>query len=587
MRKILLHINIFAVMLISTGLFAQQNTEKQSPNYVWAVNANFGYSLLWGDAASQNPNPFARWFDSNESAFSYGLNIHHKLNNTFKLQGGVLFGNLKSYRENNSWSENTHPQTSAKTSYFDGHIALNVDFTSIMGFKPDRFVSFYGLVGVGMAQYSATSYLGSDEQKDRTVNGASTLIIPWGWGLDFRINDNFSITFENTFRHTFVDDFDAYIGADGNTLRDFYSVTGLGLTYKFGEKKEKKKPKIEIEPVDPIEDSTLAVAVVDEVPTEIVYRTNVPDSVSPNTEYNVNSIVNKGDTKGIGVYIMSIPEKFYVSNVIADGGEIEQDSSSLKVSWTNVPEDNLMISYKLSVGGIEKESYTLTSTYTYEEDSIQKEQVFNNIVYLKSVIVDDEIADNQKQDSTTTEQIPFASNIEYRVQVAAAFGGTVSKGLLKKRLGLSQDVKEDPYKNSYRYTVGSYNSYGEAAQNNALSKVKGAYVVVFVDGEYVGGLEKVNKEVMDQNGIYQDGLTYKVQIAGSKGRPYPISRLAYKYGLKENEITEDESAGWFLYSFGKYRNAEDAKPSLKQIKAKIPKAYIIKFSEGKRIRTSK
>ncbi|OYT11468.1 MAG: hypothetical protein B6I18_04130 [Bacteroidetes bacterium 4572_112] len=573
-------------MLISTGLFAQQNTKKQSPKYLWAVNANFGYSILWGDAASQNPNPFARWFDSNESAFSYGLNIHRKLNNTFKLQGGILVGNLNSYRENDSWSDDTHPQTSANTSYFDGHIAVNVDFTSIMGFKPDRLVSFYGLVGVGMAQYSATSYLDGIEQIDRTVNGASTLIIPWGWGLDFRINDHFSITFENTFRHTFVDDFDAYIGADGNTLKDFYSVTGLGLTYKFGEKREKKKPKIEIEPVEPSEDSTVAVAIVEKIPAEIVYRTNVPDSVSPNTEYNVNSIVNKGDTKGEGVYKMSIPEDFYVSNVIADGGKIEQDSSSLTVSWTNVPEGNLMVSYKLSVGGLEKDNYTITSNYIYNEDSIQKEQSFTDVVYLKSVIVKSEIADNQKQDFTT-EQAPVASNIEYRVQVATAFGGTVSKGLLKKRLGLSQDVKEDPYKNSYRYTVGSYETYSDAAQNSALSKVKGAYVVVFVDGKYVGGLGKVNKDVMDQDGIYKEGTTYKIQIAGSKGRSYPISRLAYKYGLKENEITEDESAGWFLYSFGKYRNAEDAKPSLKQIKAKVPKAYIIKFTDGKRIRTTK
>ena len=502
----------------------------------------------------------------------------------------MLFGNLNSYRENDSWSDDTHAQTSAETSYFDGHIAVNVDFTSMMGFKPDRFVSFYGLVGVGMAKYSATSYLDGVAQDARTVSGASTLMIPWGWGLDFRINDHFSITFENTFRHTFVDDFDAYIGANGNTLKDFYSVTGLGLTYKFGEKREKKKPKIEIEPVEPNDDSIVAVAVVEKQAAEIVYRNNIPDSVSPNSEYSVNSIINKGDTKGEGVYKMSIPEDFYVSNVISDGGNIEQDSSSLTIRWKSVPEGNLMISYKLSSGGLEKDHYTISSTYTYEEDSTQKEQVFTSVMHLKSLAV--KSTENTEQQQNSIEELPVVSNpvvnnIEYRVQVAAAFGGTVSKGLLKKRLRLSQEVKEDPYKNSYRYTVGSYTSYGEAAQNSAMSKVRGSYVVIFVDGKYVGGLDKVNKDIMDQDGIYKDGLTYKIQIAGSKGRSYPISRLAYKYGLKENEITEDESAGWYLYSFGKFRNSEDAKPSLKQIKTKIPKAYIIKFSDGKRIRTAK
>lgn len=598
MKRIITYTLIF--LFININLFGQQEVEGNSKDYLWAVNANIGYSLLWGDAASQSYNPFARWFNSDESAFSYGINVQRKLNKSFKIQGGILMGSLNSYRDSLDWSDVNHPVTNSETSYFDGHIALNVDFTSLMGFKEDRLVSFYGLLGVGMVHYSATSYLGGVEQPDRTISGANTLMIPWGWGLDFRINEKFSINFENTFRNTFIDDLDAYEGQNSD-FSDFYSITGVGLTYKFGEKREKEKPKVEIAPVEEtdIQDDDSLVAGLE--PVYVSFRSSIPKSVSPNTEYDVNSIINKEDLTSKGVYEMKIPNDFYISNIKTEGGKLEQDSSKFVVTWDEMPESNLMISYHLSVGGLEEISYTFDSKFTYVEDSIEKVKTFTNRVSLNEVVLVKNDTNSTVQDSavaqsvTTTQDNTAAlvsapiiavaaqsSNVEYRIQIAAVFGGTTSKGLLKKRLGLSQDVKEDPYKSSYRYTVGSYSSYGEAAQNRALSKVKGSYVVVFKDGKYIGGLAKVNKDVMDKDGLYESGMTYKIQIAASKGRPYPISRLAYKYGLKDSDITEDEFAGWFQYSFGKYRTKEEAKPALNSIKNKVPKAHIIKFNDGKR-----
>ena len=587
MKKRSLQLLVVALLLSVSNVFAQNGIDKK-PEYLWAVNGSMGYSLLWGDAASQEPNPFSRWF-SDESAFSYGLTLHRKLNNTFKIQSGLVYGNLNSIRD--VWSDDIHPKTTAQTTYFDGHIGINVDFTSMFGAKPERLISFYGLVGVGMAYYSATSQLDGIDIEDRKVSGANTLFIPWGWGLDFRINDKFHITFENTFRHTFVDDFDAYEGGNSK-FSDFYSITGLGLTYKFGEKREKKQPEIEIEPVDPQENDS-AVASNDEPVKEFVvvsYKANIPAKVTPNSEYQVNSIINKGELSGVAEYTMNIPEDIYITDIITNGGNVKQDSAVYTISWNDMPKGNLMISYKLSTGGLDKERYTIKSKFTYEEEGEEKVKVFTNTMLLEAPVIAskelDKVKESQKEVVPVVPVVPVVKEpkktIEYRVQVAASFGGTVSKGLLKKRLGLTESVKEDPYKNSYRYTVGSYSSYGEAAQNKALSKVRGSYVVVFKNGKYVGGLDSVNKDIMDQDGVFASGETYKVQIAGSKGKPYPISRLAYKYGLKESDITEDEVGGWFNYSFGKYKTSAEAKPALKNIRNKVPKAYIIKFVNGKR-----
>ncbi len=573
------------ILFLVSSVSAQNSSDIKKPEYLWAVNGNMGYSLLWGDAGSQNSNPFARWFSEDESAFSYGLTLQRKLNETFKLQLGVVYGSLNSKRE--TWTDDTHPLITAQTTYLDYHLGVNVDFTAMFGAKPDRLISFYGLVGVGMANYSAESQNDGVSMPSREVEGANTVFIPWGWGLDFRINERFHITFENTFRHTFVDDFDAYIGT-GSDLNDFYSITGLGVTYKFGQKRKKKEPKVIEEPVELVEDNVVAV----KEPVSVNYKSSIPNEASPNSEYLVNSIIDKGDLTGTAIYELDFPEDFYVSDVVVEGAKVELDSSILRVKWESLPAGNLMVSYKLSTGGLDKESYILNSKFSYKEDDEDKLKTFSNRVNLKPeavAVVDTKEATKketveQKSEVEAASTVVPTSNyeIEYRVQVAAAFGGTVSKGLLKKRLGLSDDVKEDPYKNSYRYTVGSYKTYSEAAQNSALSKVRGSYVVAFKNGKYVGGLEKLNENIMDKDGIYSTGLTYKVQIAASKGRTYSISKLAYKYGLKENEITEDEISGWYQYTVGKFRTSSEAKPTLNKIKAKVPRAYIVKFTDGKR-----
>ena len=301
---------------------------------------------------------------------------------------------------------------------------------------------------------------------------------------------------------------------------------------------------------------------------------------------------------------MSIPEDFYISEAKTSSGKLIQDSSSLKIIWEELPTEDIVLTYKLSSGGLDKDSYTLPTMFSYNEKGESKTKTFNNRINLKATPIAaangtkepntaQTVADNAKQTNKTnvvanTAKVEKASpkvenaGLEYRIQVATVFGGRTSKRLLQKQLKLQETIQEDPYKNSYRYTVGNFKTYAEAAQHNALSSVRGAYVVVFKNGKYVGGLENTNTDVMDKNGIYPTGETYKVQIAASKGRTYSIAKLAYKYGFKNDQITEDEIAGWYQYTVGKFRTIDEAKALLKEVKLKVPKAYIVKFVDAKR-----
>jgi len=560
--------------------------EPTTKNYLWDVSANMGSSLLWGDGATA-ASPFTRWF-SKESNLTYGLTIKRKITKSFRLQAAFQKGMLSG--ERTKWTgDQTHPVVNTVTDYYDYHIGLDVDFTSLFGFKEDRFMSVYAFGGVGMMHYNASSF--TDGIPFYNVK-ASNMIVPWGGGLRFRFDDRWSAYIESNFRNAFVDDIDAYIGT-GTDVNDIYSITGIGVTYKFGEKKE-KKPKVDISPIEPADSAVAQVY----VPIQVVYSSTIPKEAEPNSEYQVNTVISKGNLQGKSTYELTLPEDFYISDVIANGGKISQDSTHLLVDWDKMPSEQLAISYKLSTGGLENDNYIINNTFTYIENGENKLRTFSDRVLLKpnaiaanTVVKENSVGKTSKnvtdQNENTeviavTPQPQQNAGLEYRVQVAAVFGGTTSKRMLQKQLNLDEDVKEDPYKNSYRYTVGSFSTYAEAVQNKALSKVQGAYVVVFKDGKYVGGLENTNTDIMDQDGLFATGETYKVQIAASKGRTYSIAKLAYKYGLKENQIMEDEIAGWYQYTVGKFTSANDAKAMLEDLRLKVPQAYIVKFIDQKR-----
>jgi hypothetical protein len=313
----------------------------------------------------------------------------------------------------------------------------------------------------------------------------------------------------------------------------------------------------------------------------------------------VNTSISMDDIEGKVVYEFNIPEDIYISEIVSENANVEKDSITVKVIWDNIAASELVVNYKLTTGGLEKNSYIVRGSLSYVEKGENKTKTFSDRMNLKN----ETVASNTQNNSTSensgnattnnsgaavvvpVEKSRTANGLEYRVQVAAVFGGTTSKRMLQRKLRIDDEIKEDPYKNSYRYTVGSFRNYGEAAKHRAIGQVKGAYVVVFKDGKYIGQLDKTNEDVMDKDGVFESGETFKVQLSASKGRPYSISKLAYKYGLDENKIMEDKtSSGWYQYSIGKYQSKEDAKMYLKEIKLKVSSAYIIKFQNGKRVK---
>jgi hypothetical protein len=314
------------------------------------------------------------------------------------------------------------------------------------------------------------------------------------------------------------------------------------------------------------------------VPIEVIVDRGMPVTAISDTTYIVQVQIQKGNLNYFGQYSQTIPAGFTALEDNSRGGTFQFDGESMIIEWQKMPSAELLeFSYKLSTQKLEAKTYSFEGEFRYYEDTATRVRTF-----VDNIIVED--AQNKQLAVDNSKGQNSISGVDYRVQIAAVFGGKSSSDVIAKRLKVSEEVFEDPYNRGYRYTVGHHNDYSSANAHRRNVSVKGAYVIAFVDGEYVGDLAKTNEVIMDKDAFNSEGVTYKIQIAASKGRPYSIAKLADKYGLNPNEIYQDAGGVYYKYSVGKYTSLDDAKAALSTIKSKVKSAYIVKFIEGKHAR---
>lgn len=117
---------------------------------------------------------------------------------------------------------------------FSGLVMLNV-LEIIQGNNPERMVDAYLFVGTGMVSYTSWKRnLKNDsliESEGAGKNKSYDMIIPIGFGVNFRVTEQFHVTGEFSLRNIRSDRMDAHT-IDGHS-REGYGLISLGLNYAF------------------------------------------------------------------------------------------------------------------------------------------------------------------------------------------------------------------------------------------------------------------------------------------------------------------------------------------------------------------
>jgi len=265
-------IMIALLYLIPVALLSQNaNHEKKADGtygkplvYQWYINLNGGITQSFCDIQSGNFHLDQLQGDAIAPAFGARLGKH--ISPVFGIYGSIMTGKLKGFNEDRDLEFETDLK-------YDAILGGTLSFSNlIFGYKP-RLINIYGTAGIGLANFTPTSFKRSTGEKmndifrqqaidnpsllspgqtpeqyaneKAEVNNTSEAMYPVGIGADFRLNDRWDINLETTVRFFDSDKLDGYQSGDKG---DAYYYTSVGVGYSFWQASGGGKMRIETEP---------------------------------------------------------------------------------------------------------------------------------------------------------------------------------------------------------------------------------------------------------------------------------------------------------------------------------------------------
>jgi outer membrane protein OmpA-like peptidoglycan-associated protein len=355
----------------SSSSSANNSTSKyQLPYRTWALAVNGSFTNPYTDIKYRRFLGVSK--PKNEYQWGVGLSGIHMLDGAFGIMGTFNAGALQGVADSNMDDRITWNAMRAagldpsgeyfKANFYEGSLSLYWDISNTVfginrllrgqnsgkGYKP-RFVSLYMFAGVGFNYTNTKVYhLNSgllDTRTDSTghpiFNNAATsdLVLPVGVGVKFKLSKLIDLGIENSWHFTFTDELDGFEYTHINNKRrdDFYSMTGVTLTFKLGTRKRDKE---HIEWRNPIENVYARLDRLDKR-VDNLYRDDDGDGVSnvfdkdPNTPEGVKVY---GDGTSVDSDHDGVPDYRDVEPFSDPGAKVDADGKSIDSDGDGVPD---------------------------------------------------------------------------------------------------------------------------------------------------------------------------------------------------------------------------------------------------------
>ncbi len=221
-----------------------RSTSTQWSN-AWRLTLGGGPATTFGDIKQ---NPFLPSMD--ELRFGGTFLIERQLSPVFSLRGQAVYAKYAGY-----WPSSN---IDFEADNIEFNLNTAIDLNNLFGKKrKDRFFTTSIILGTGIANFNTTLYQTSSKTalaSNGYGNGASfggrTLepFLMAGLGMDFRLDENWSIRLESGNRVMNSDKFDMY----ENNVNDAYNFTSVGISYTFNSGKKRVSKVPESEPSEPV-----------------------------------------------------------------------------------------------------------------------------------------------------------------------------------------------------------------------------------------------------------------------------------------------------------------------------------------------
>jgi len=452
-----------------------------------------GAMVYYGDLTNASANAFDKI--SGSSRLGFGCAVIRQYSPFFGLQAQVTAGNLH--------------KTSDDGTYFSGSLTefgLSARFDPIKLWKKRTcLLSPYVSVGVGAFIFKSAHRVTATDSillptygyNFSNVDNSSkqtALCMPIAIGLSYSILPNLQLELEHSIRMTNTDLLDCVKGT--SATNDSYSTTSIGLRISIPSKSTGKTT-----------NNTLINSSVTNNQKNnainIFIDCETPETVDGGKTFNVDIRVNKGSYKGQGKLIQRFPEGFTAIENMTETLPFTFTNQTVVVEWEKLPADTTVTySYRVKVAESVSGNQTITGRFEYMESDGVKTVRFNKSIFVNNQSLQDQ--NNAKEsDAATTytksniKKSQAVAGIEYRIQIGAFRNNSQADTQLAAKYKISELIQEEFVDGWYKYTVGSFRTYEDAASYKdkfiAKTKLLSVFIVAYKDGRRLAKISDATK----------------------------------------------------------------------------------------------
>jgi len=563
-------ITILFILLSATGLKAQS-----SLNYRWYLNVNGGMTQLYGDVQNEN-NVFSKL--ENETSYGFGARLGKYISPVFTAHLQFLKADLQGQRDSSD--------VEFRSDLMEYQLGTTVNFTNLFFGKKERRFNVYVTTGISAMFFRSESrqistgeiknnygYTEGDEKTKSTRE--SSLVFPFGAGLDIKLSNHWYLNLESAIRYTNSDKLDATVSGPKN---DTYYYTSLGISYNFIGKKAEEVKILEAPP---------EIAVGPFANENVDLKYDIPKNIKSTDEFILKSIVYKGKINGPGRLVQILPIGLDVLDTQIAGAKTECINYTLYLEWDELPSDSVFeVSYRVKPNKIYGSFPMVSNLYLHRTGKEFKFKTSLNIEFVEEEIaVEKPVVEVVQKDTIATKK-----DLEYRVQVTAGYQTKISVESLAAKFNLSDELKEDCVGNWCHYSVGSFDTYLQAKEyrNSLISDhgVRDAFIVAFYKSIRLNALSELKEIAAVQQPIRtvykEDGSCYRVQIMAMLNKRVDPESLREMHKIEE-EVNEEVYNNWHKYTVGKCTSIGESKLLLNKMKEKgLFDSFIVIYKNGER-----
>lgn len=220
---------VILILIVSCGISG--SAQEYSSRKHWYAGPHIGVISFFGDLSVYDLNPGRKLTD--ESKPAWGILAGKGLNHFLDIQLSWTKGNMKGSNQgldmnftNSFYEIYIGPEIILSRLIWPGHRSrLELNMKSAIGFIQYRSIKY---------KLSDGTYLSSEgftPERKNSGSAKTSLVIPAGIGLSYRVNHNFVLRSDFSFRLHNKDLLDSQEGSTG--VSDRYSYASFGIVYVF------------------------------------------------------------------------------------------------------------------------------------------------------------------------------------------------------------------------------------------------------------------------------------------------------------------------------------------------------------------